>query len=126
MAAVIESIQVHSDGRGFVFEPLKAGDLAVQRNTHIVLSMPGVIRGNHYHLKGTETIAVTGPALVRIREKKELRDVKVPKEEVYVFTFPPGVSHALKNTGEGPGVLAAFNTVEHDPENPDTVSDILL
>ena len=126
MAAVIESIQVHSDGRGFVFEPLKAGDLAVQRNTHIVLSMPGVIRGNHYHLKGTETIAVTGPALVRIREKKELRDVKVPKEEVYVFTIPPGVSHALKNTGEGPGVLAAFNTVEHDPENPDTVSDILL
>ena len=126
MDVVIESIQVHSDGRGFVFEPLKAGDLAVQRNTHIVLSMPGVIRGNHYHLKGTETIAVTGPALVRIREKKELRDVKVPKEEVYAFTFPPGVSHALKNTGEGPGVLAAFNTVEHDPENPDTVSDILL
>ncbi|HIJ40430.1 MAG TPA: hypothetical protein HPP90_05020 [Deltaproteobacteria bacterium] len=126
MDVVIESIQVHSDGRGFVFEPLKAGDLAVQRNTHIVVSMPGVIRGNHYHLKGTETIAVTGPALVRIREKKELRDVKVPKEEVYVFTFPPGVSHALKNTAEGPGVLAAFNTVEHDPENPDTVNDILL
>ena len=126
MDIVIESIKVHSDERGFVFEPLKGESLVFQRNSHIVVSMPGVIRGNHYHLKGTETIAVTGPALVRIREKKKVRDVEVPEREVYAFTFPPGVSHALKNTGKGPGVLAAFNTVEHDPENPDTVSDILL
>ena len=126
MDTVIESIEVHSDERGFVFEPMKAEFLAFQRNSHVVVSKPGVIRGNHYHLRGTETIVVTGPALVRIREKNELRDVEVPKEKVYAFTFPPGVSHAIKNTNEELGVLAAFNTVEHDHENPDTVSDILI
>ncbi len=126
MDVVIEKIKVHSDERGFVFEPLKEEFLTSQHNTHVVVSLPGVIRGNHYHLKGIETIAVTGPALVRIREKDALRDVEVPEGEVYAFTFPPGVSHAMKNTGPGPGVLAAFNTVEHDPENPDTVSDVLM
>ena len=126
MDVVIESIKVHSDERGFVFEPMKGDFLAFQHNSHVVVSLPGVVRGNHYHLKGVETIAVTGPALVRIREKNALRDVEVPQGEVYAFTFPPGVSHAMKNTGEGPGVLAAFNTMEHDPENPDTVADILI
>ncbi len=55
-----------------------------------------------------------------------LRDVEVPKGEVVAFTFPPGVSHAMKNTGDGPGVLACFSTMEHDRENPDIVTDILI
>jgi dTDP-4-dehydrorhamnose 3,5-epimerase-like enzyme len=126
MDTIIESIKVHSDERGFIFEPLKAQELSIQRNAHIVVNMPGAVRGNHYHLEGTEIISVTGPASVRIREKEVLRDVEVPKDEVYTFTFPPGVSHAFKNTGNQPNILAAFNTLEHDPENPDVVSNILM
>jgi dTDP-4-dehydrorhamnose 3,5-epimerase-like enzyme len=126
MNTIIEPIKVHSDERGFIFEPLKAQELSIQRNAHIVVNMPGAIRGNHYHLEGTEIISVTGPASVRIREKEVLRDVEVPKDEVYTFTFPPGVSHAFKNTGNQPNILVAFNTLEHDPENPDVVSDILM
>lgn len=126
MDIIIEQIKVHSDERGFVFEPLKAQELSIQRNAHIVVNVPGAIRGNHYHLEGTEIISVTGPALVRIREKEVLRDVEVPEDEVYTFTFPPEVSHSFKNTGDQPNILASFNTLEHDPENPDTVSDILI
>jgi dTDP-4-dehydrorhamnose 3,5-epimerase-like enzyme len=126
MDTIIESIKVHSDERGFIFEPLKAQELSIQRNAHIVVNMPGAVRGNHYHLEGTEIISVTGPASVRIREKEVLRDVEVPKDEVYTFTFPPGVSHAFKNTGNQPNILVAFNTLEHDPENPDVVSNILM
>jgi len=126
MPLEIDSLLVHTDTRGVVFEPLAADRIAQQRNAHVVISRPGVVRGNHCHLQGTETIAVAGPALVRIREDGKLRDIEVPDQKVYRFTLPPKVPHAIKNTGDRPNVLVAFNTCEHDPQNPDTVQDILL
>ena len=126
MSLKFDELIVHSDGRGVVFEVLAVDMIASQRNTHVVISLPGVARGNHYHLQGTEIIAVMGPALVRIREDGILRDVEVVEKKVYRFTFPPKVAHAIKNTGNQPNILVAFNTLEHDPENPDTVPDILI
>ena len=126
MSVEIDNILVHSDARGVVFEPLELEMIAAQRNTHVVISNPGVVRGNHYHHQGTETIAVVGPALVRIRQDGNLRDIVVPEEKVYRFTFPPKIPHAIKNTGDRVNILVAFNTCEHDPENPDTVQEILI
>ena len=121
MSVPYDSLNVHSDTRGLVFEPLDVDTFARLRNAHVVISLPGVVRGNHYHPEGEETIAVVGPALVRCRQGNDLRDVKIPPEEVYRFTFPPGVPHAIQNLSSQPNVLAAFNTVAHDPQRPDTV-----
>ena len=121
MPTPYDSLNVHSDTRGLVFEPLDLDALPRLRNAHVVISSPGVVRGNHYHLKGEETIAVVGPALVRCRQDDDLRDVKVPPEKVYRFTFPPGVPHAIQNVSRQPNILVAFNTVAHDPQRPDTV-----
>lgn len=126
MPVEMDILRVHSDARGVVFEPLAACRIAAQRNAHVVISRPGVVRGNHCHLQGTETIAVAGPALVRIREDGKLRDIEVPDQKVYRFIFPPQVSHAIKNTADRPNFLVAFNTCAHDPQNPDTTPDILL
>ncbi|UCD80916.1 MAG: hypothetical protein JSW26_05665 [Desulfobacterales bacterium] len=126
MPIKIDRLRVHSDARGVVFEPIAVDRIAAQRNAHVVISRPGVVRGNHSHLLGTETIAVVGPALVRIREDGKLRDIEVPDKEAYRFILPPKVPHAIKNTGDRPNVLVAFNTCEHDPLLPDTVEDTLL
>ena len=126
MSLEMDHLMVRSDARGFVFEPLELELIASQRNVHVVISKPGVIRGNHYHLNGTEIITVVGPALVRIREDGKLRDIEILDKKVYRFTFPPKVPHAIKNTGDRPNVIVAFNTCEHDPQNPDTIQDILL
>ena len=126
MPLEIDSLTMHSDDRGVVFEPLAGERIASQLNAHVVVSNPGVVRGNHYHLQGTETIAVVGPALVRVREDGNIRDIEVPEGKVYRFTFPPNVPHAIKNTGDRVNILAAFNTCEHDPQNPDTVQVILI
>lgn len=72
-----------------VYEPLQADALGQCRNVHVAITLPGVVRGNHYHIVGTETIATPGPALVRFREKGILQDVLVPDGAVYRFTFPP-------------------------------------
>lgn len=126
MTVSVEEIKVHSDVRGFVFEPIAEGYLDKQNNAHIVISHPEAVRGNHYHINGTETIIVMGPALVRIKEAGKIKDINVPERKAFRFTIPPMISHAIKNTGSRLNILAAFNTFAHDPANPDVVEDILI
>ena len=126
MKVSIDRLRVVTDSRGLVFEPIVAGYFPDQKNAHIVVSMSGIIRGNHYHAKGKETIAVLGPALVRFRENDQTKDVEIPSGQAYRFVFPPGIPHAVKNLSDNPNILMAFNTVEHDPQKPDSVSAILI
>jgi dTDP-4-dehydrorhamnose 3,5-epimerase-like enzyme len=119
-------LKIHRDQRGVVFEPIEKESISAQQNCHIVVNKPGKIRGNHYHLSGTETISVAGPALLRFKEGTEAYDFQVPSEQVYKFVIPPKVSHAIKNTGEKDSILVAFNTVPHDPNKPDVITDNLI
>ncbi len=122
----IEQLKTHTDLRGFVFEPVAKELLASQKNCHVVISAPDAIRGNHYHLHGTETIAVVGPALLRFKEGKDIYDVEVPTKQVYKFVIPPEVAHSIKNTGKRDHLLIAFNTVAHHSKNPDVIGEILM
>ena len=124
--ATAERIALHADTRGSVFEPLRAGEFASQANAHVVVTEPGAVRGNHYHERGTEIAVAVGPAQVRVREGGQVRDLHVPAGEAWRFVFPPLVSHAFRNPGPAPMVLAAFNTVAHDPAAPDVVRDVLI
>jgi dTDP-4-dehydrorhamnose 3,5-epimerase-like enzyme len=126
MVLKYDRLRVVSDSRGAVFEPVEPNGIGKYKNAHVVISGPGVIRGNHYHQKGEETMAVMGHALVRTRDQSEIADMEVPAGEVYQFIFPPGISHAIKNLSEQSNISMAFNTVEHDPQNPDTVKDVIL
>ncbi|HEX9938485.1 MAG TPA: cupin domain-containing protein [Longimicrobium sp.] len=122
----VEPLTVHGDARGSVFEPLGADALRGQRNVHVVVTEPGAVRGNHLHRCGTETLVIQGPALFRCREEGEVVDTEVPAGAVFRFTIPPGVAHALKNTGTAPTVAVSFVTEPHDPAAPDVVPVVLL
>ena len=126
MKVKIEELSLHSDARGCVFEPLVASELGTQRNVHIVLTEPGHIRGNHYHVRGTEILAVVGPALVRFKENGQISEIEVAEKHAIRLTIPPGIAHAIKNSGTTTGLLIGFNTVEHDPAQPDVVRDMLI
>lgn len=121
-----ETVKRFSDERGFVFEPLEGKFLVNQRNTHVVMSRPGAVRGNHYHVRGTETLVVCGPAMVRLRKGKDTADFSIPTGTTFRFLIPPGISHAIQNTGEIDSLLVAFNTEPHDPDKPDLVQDMLI
>lgn len=126
LRVTIDEVAVHRDARGAVFEPLNADGLSLQRNVHVVLTEPGCVRANHRHRRGTEVLTVFGPALVRYREESATHDREVPAGVALRFTFPPGVAHAVKNTGDCTNLLIAFNTVSHDPHAPDVVADMLI
>jgi dTDP-4-dehydrorhamnose 3,5-epimerase-like enzyme len=122
----IEVLKAFVDGRGSLFEPLDARELAAQRNVHVVVTVPGETRGNHWHRDSVEITAVIGPCCVRLKEAGGIRDVQVPAGETWRFTIPAGVVHAYRNTGSAPMVLVSFNSRVHDPQNPDTVRETIL
>ena len=126
MSVPHERLNIIKDQRGFVLELLSAEDFGSQRNAHVVVSLPGVVRGNHYHIKGRETITILGPSLVRFREQGVIEETVVPDKEAWRFVFLPGVSHAFKNLSGEANILVAFNTLEHDPTDPDTRKDLLI
>ena len=126
MKVRIDQLETHSDLRGMVFEPIENDKINSQKNIHLVISEPGAVRGNHYHLRGTETLAVVGPALIRFKENDELHDCEVPLEHVHKFIIPPKVAHAIKNIGDKSHILVSLNTVKHNPQKPDQVREIIL
>lgn len=126
MKVVLETVTVHADERGFVLEPLTLDQIGRQRNVHLVQTLPGQIRGNHYHRKATEILTVVGPALLRYRDGAAVEDVWIEDGKAVRFTFPPGVAHAIRNTGDRPNLLIAFTDREHDRQSPDVVRDMLM
>ncbi len=122
----VEKLVLKCDARGSVCEPLNDVELGQQKNTHLVITLPGGVRGNHYHRRSTEIFAAYGPALIRIREGDAVQDYHVPAGEAWRFTVPPGVPHAVQTLGNRPGLLLAFSTQVHDPQNPDLVREELI
>ena len=122
----VEKLRRAIDVRGQVFEPLDALGLSSQRNVHVVTTLPGHIRGNHYHHEGSEVTAVMGPARVRYREGTQVTTLDIPPAEVWRFVFPPLVPHAFQNTGDDVMVIVSFNSMSHDPQRPDTQREVLL
>jgi quercetin dioxygenase-like cupin family protein len=122
----IERLQPREDARGVVLEPLGPEALCAQQNVHVVITAPGGVRGNHYHQHGTEVLTVFGPALVRLHDGDRLEDVRAATGEALRITIPPGIGHAVRNTGDQPMVLVSFSTAAHDHDHPDVVRDMIL
>ena len=122
----IERVSFFADARGWVVEPVAEETIRSQRNVHVVFTEPGHVRGNHYHEQTTEIVLVMGPALVRFQEGGATRDVQVPDGEALRFVFPPGIPHAIKNTGNRPAVLTSFDDRPHDRVKPDTIRAVLI
>ncbi len=124
--ATAEPMKFPTDPRGLVIEPLHAEEFPSQKNAHLVLTVPGGIRGNHYHIHGTEIAVVLGPALIRLRDADGLRDYDLTEGQACRFVLPAGVPHAMLNTGTALMVILSFNTEVHDPTRPDVVRDVLI
>lgn len=121
-----EPLRVHRDARGSVFEPLDGQLLCEQRNLHVVVNRPGAVRGNHFHRQAVEFISVGGPARVCYQKGEALETVLVDAGSVLCFRFPPGVAHAIENTGDADQVLVALTDRPHHPQEPDTVPQTLI
>ena len=83
---------------------------------------PGAVRGNHVHPDAAEYVLVWGGEAEVTWEHPEggLASEKVTGEELIAFEIPPGVAHAVTNTGDREVYLIAYYFGSREQEWPDT------
>ena len=110
----------HADQRGAFFEVVRAWG---QGQTSISTTVPGVVRGEHYHLDKVERFAViSGEASIRVRRlfTDDVIEFQVKGDEPCFIDMPPLCTHDITNTGKSELVTLFWSHDHFDPENGDT------
>ncbi|MCP4691936.1 MAG: glycosyltransferase [Desulfobacterales bacterium] len=109
------------DSRGFLQKVLQAsrgGGAPRQGEVYVAAARPGESRGGHYHLNMGEWFSVIqGRAALTLgdRASGETRTIALEASTPQTIYAPPGVAHAVSNTGEELMICVAWAEKEHDP-----------
>lgn len=119
-------LTLNTDARGTLFEAVKAGGGG---QTFLSTTMPGVTRGDHFHLNKVERfLVVQGEAVIRIRKvlSDEVWEYRVSGGAPAPVDMPTLHTHSIENAGDTE-LLTLFWTHDlFDPANPDTYADKVL
>jgi len=119
-------LKLHSDARGTLFEAVKGGGGG---QTFLSTTLPGVTRGDHFHLHKVERfLVVQGEAIIRVRKvgHDDVWAYKVSGDAPAPVDMPTLHTHSIENIGDIP-LLTLFWTHDlFDPANPDTFADKVL
>ncbi len=110
----------HADQRGAFFEVVRAWG---QGQTSISTTVPGVIRGEHFHFDKVERFAViSGEAQIRVRRlfTEEAMVYDVSGDEPVFIDMPPLCTHDITNTGSSELVTLFWSHDHFDPQKADT------
>jgi dTDP-4-dehydrorhamnose 3,5-epimerase-like enzyme len=115
----------HGDERGSSYE-ISDGWIAsgfVARDMHVTTTMPGCLRGNHYHVARREILIVTftdrWSAYWDSGPDTDVRTAEFSGSGCVVLYVPRMVSHAIRNDGAARLHITAITDGPYDPEKPD-------
>jgi oxalate decarboxylase/phosphoglucose isomerase-like protein (cupin superfamily) len=117
----ISELSNNGDARGFSFTvPADALDfLGRIADIHLASTLPGAVRGNHYHLRRREVIIILpGPAWSLHWDEGEgmaAQHRSFDGSGAVLVLVSPGSSHAVRNNGAGPLWLVASSSEPYDP-----------
>lgn len=106
------------DARGWLLKPFTGQEGHEAREVYVVYSLPGQVRGQHYHRLATELFTVLeGQARLELLELHSGARcaLTLRSEEPMTVEVPPGVAHAIIAEGAGPLMLLAVATQPYDP-----------
>jgi UDP-2-acetamido-2,6-beta-L-arabino-hexul-4-ose reductase len=113
-------LKLHKDTRGELFEAIKA-DQGGQ--TFLSTTVPGITRGNHWHLNKIERfLVIGGSGVIKIRKlfSNEIRSFEVSGKEPAFIDIPTLHTHSITNTGEAPLQTLFWSNEIFDPMHSDT------
>ena len=119
--------------RGWSFAPCKIPELIPQINIdwttfHIVSMEPGTIRGNHFHPQVTEWLFFCGSPILLAWQDPDSETIQknlITNNHSFAI-IPPGVNHAVKNTGNQVVYLIAFRSPAGLSQEPEVLPAILI
>ena len=113
----------HSDDRGYLHKILSSSqtpnDLG-SGEVYVTSARPGETKGGHYHRRMGEWFAVVqGNGELRLAEPRSGESATIQLRAVRPLTVyvPPGIAHAVVNTGKRALVCVAWAEGEHDPQD---------
>lgn len=118
-------LKLHTDTRGELFEAVKA-DQGGQ--TFLSTTVPGVTRGNHWHLKKIERfLVVGGRGVIHIRKlfSNEVQSFEVSGASPAYIDIPTMHTHSIINTGIDPLQTLFWSNEIFDPAHPDTYPEVV-
>lgn len=110
----------HIDSRGAFVEIIRLG---VGGQCSFSTTVPGIIRGNHYHIRKIERFAVIkGEALIQLRrvDSDETLNFKLDGKEPAYVDMPIWYTHNIKNTGNEDLYTIFWINEPYNPEDTDT------
>lgn len=119
-------LKVNSDRRGDLFEAVKGGSGG---QTFLSTTLPGVIRGDHFHLGKVERFLVLrGEAVIRMRRvlSTKTHEYRVTGGVPASVDMPTLYTHSIENVGTGPLLTLFWTHEQFDPQRPDTYADKVL
>ena len=118
-----QKLTIHKDERGELVEIFKIPNVG---QTFYATSVPGAIRGNHYHTRKKETFCVVegkGKISMRDRESGETKEYMVRGDEPETVEMPLNWTHNIENIGEKEMKLIVWTNEVFDPNDPDTYKE---
>jgi len=129
----VVNLEKKKDSRGFFCELIQGKYVPVQGDFGLVYisqaTLPGVIKGNHYHRRKTEWFCVIkGSAELYLKDNNDSPTMKIEmgEEDLKMVEVPPGIIHAFKNIGSGEMILLAYISESYDPDDPDTFIEKII
>lgn len=113
-----------ADQRGRLVETVRTHGSGGQ--TFVSTTVPGVTRGEHYHLHKIERFVVlNGRATISLRRMftDEVLDFPVTGEEPVLIDMPTMWAHNITNTGDVELTTLFWTDTLFDPDNPDTIPE---
>jgi UDP-2-acetamido-2,6-beta-L-arabino-hexul-4-ose reductase len=114
-------LEPKSDARGNFFEVVKNRGSGGQ--TSFSTTLPGITRGQHFHLNKIERFAVVaGEATITMRRlfRNEVETFRVSGEHPTAVDMPTLWAHEITNTGSTPLLTMFWINEIFDPSSPDT------
>ena len=116
----------HADARGGLVEAVRAHGSEGQ--TFVSTTVPGVTRGQHFHLRKVERFVVVG-GRARISLRKVLSDevihFDVDGRSPAIIDMPTGWTHCITNTGDGELTTLFWTNELFDPQDTDTYPEVV-
>jgi len=110
----------HVDSRGSFVEILRLG---IGGQVSFSTTLPGVVRGNHFHTRKIERFAVIkGQALIQLRRINtvEVLEFYLDGKEPSYVDMPIWYTHNIKNIGEEVLYTSFWINEPYNPEDSDT------
>src|SRR3989338_1168505 len=127
----IKSLVKHVDGRGWLAEIFRPGDVNNTMNGQVTITTahPGIVKANHYHKKMNEWYCVIkGKMHLVLKDMKsgEKKEIMLSEDDLKIIKISPGLAHGFRNVGDDMLFVLMYIERPFDPNDPDTFPEVVI